>query len=52
MMNALLKSPGAPQNLWGEALLSANHIPNKLPHKKLDKTPSNYGEVTSLPMNI
>ncbi|XP_074591677.1 mitogen-activated protein kinase kinase kinase YODA-like [Curcuma longa] len=28
-----------PQNLWGEAILSANHILNKIPHKKSDKTP-------------
>ena len=39
MMNAMLISSGATQNLWGEALLSANHILNKLLHKKLDKTP-------------
>ena len=39
MMNATLISSGLPQNLWGEALLSANYILNKLPHKKLDKTP-------------
>ena len=39
MMNAMLISSGLPQNLWGEALLSANYILNKLPHKKLDKTP-------------
>ena len=38
-MNAMLISSGATQNLWGEALLSANHILNKLLHKKLDKTP-------------
>ena len=39
MMNAMLISSGLPQNLWGEALLSANYILNRLPHKKLDKTP-------------
>ncbi|KAK9944760.1 hypothetical protein M0R45_010310 [Rubus argutus] len=39
MMNAMLISSGAPQNLWGEALLSSNYILNKLLHKKLDKTP-------------
>ena len=39
MMNAMLISSGLPQNLLGEALLSANYILNKLPHKKLDKTP-------------
>ena len=39
MMNAMLISSGLPQNLWGEAILSANYILNKLPQKKLDKTP-------------
>jgi hypothetical protein len=39
MMNAMLISFGLPQNLWGEAILSANYILNKLPQKKLDKTP-------------
>ena len=39
MMNAMLISLGLPQNLWGEALLSANYILNKLPHKKLDNPP-------------
>ena len=38
MMNAMLISLGLPQNLWGEALLPANYILNKLRHKKLDKT--------------
>ena len=38
-MNVMLISSGLPQNLWGEALLSANYILNRLPHKKLDKTP-------------
>ena len=39
MMNALLLSSGLPQNLWGEAILSANYIPNRIPHKKTNKTP-------------
>ncbi|RVW42300.1 Retrovirus-related Pol polyprotein from transposon TNT 1-94 [Vitis vinifera] len=39
MMNAMLLSSGLPQNLWGEALLSANYILNKMPHKKTLKTP-------------
>ena len=39
MMNVMLISSGLPQNLWEEALLSTNYILNKLPHKKLDKTP-------------
>ena len=39
MMNALLLNSGLPQNMWGEALLSANYILNKIPHKKIGKTP-------------
>ena len=39
MMNSMLISSRLPPNLWGEALLSANYILNRLPHKKLDKTP-------------
>ena len=38
-MNALLISFGLPQNLWGEAILSANYILNKIPHKKTLQTP-------------
>ena len=39
MMNAMLISSGLLQNLWGEAMLSANYILNKLPRKKTKKTP-------------
>ncbi|XP_075515876.1 uncharacterized protein LOC142550686 [Primulina tabacum] len=39
MMNAMLISSRLRQNLWGEAILSANHILNKIPHKKNDKSP-------------
>ena len=38
MMNAMLISSDLPQNLWGEAILSANYILNKLPKKKINKT--------------
>lgn len=38
MMNAMLISSGAPRNLWGESLFSANYILNKLLHKKFNKT--------------
>ena len=38
MMNALLLSFGLPQNLWGEAILSANYILNRIPHKKTNKS--------------
>ena len=39
MMNALLLSSGLPQNLWEEAILSANYILNRIPHKKTNKSP-------------
>ena len=39
MMNALLLSSGLPQNLWGEAILSANYILHRIPHKKTNKSP-------------
>lgn len=39
MMNAMLISSGLPQNLWGDAILSANYILNRIPQKKTNKTP-------------
>ena len=39
MMNALLLSFVLPQNLWGEAILSANYILNRIPQKKTNKSP-------------
>ena len=39
MVNSMLVSCGAPQNLWGEALLIANYFLNRVPHKKLDFIP-------------
>ena len=38
MMNARLISSCLSQNLWGEAILSANCILNKLPRKKTKNT--------------
>ena len=38
-MNALLNSSGLPQNLWGEAVLTANFIFNRVPHRKTQQTP-------------
>ena len=35
----MLVNSGAPQNLWGEALLPANYILNRVPHKKLGLIP-------------
>lgn len=39
MMNAMLISSGLPHQMWGEAVLSANYILNRVPYKNLDKTP-------------
>ena len=39
MMNSLLVSASVPNNLWGEATLSACHLQNRIPYKKTDKTP-------------
>ena len=42
MMNAMLVSSGALLNLWGEVILSACHIQNKIPHKTTSKTPYEF----------
>ena len=39
MMNETLISFGLPQNMWGEAILTANYLLNKVPKKKAEKTP-------------
>jgi hypothetical protein len=39
MMNAMLVSSSAPDNLWGEAILSACHLQNRIPYKKTGLTP-------------
>ena len=39
MMNSMLISYGLSDDMWGEAVLSACYILNRVPHKKLDKTP-------------
>lgn len=38
-MNSFLISSGLPHNIWGEAILSANNILNKIPDNKKDATP-------------
>ena len=38
-MNVMLLSSSLSQNLWGEAILFANYILNKLPRKKTKKMP-------------
>jgi len=39
MMNSMLVSSHAPNNLWGEALLSACFLLNRIPHRTTGKTP-------------
>lgn len=39
MMNAMLINSGLTQNMWGEAILTATTILNRIPRKKSDKTP-------------
>ncbi|KAL4325414.1 hypothetical protein GQ457_11G025020 [Hibiscus cannabinus] len=39
MMNSLLISYGLSDNMWGDAIMSANHILKRVPHRKLDHTP-------------
>ncbi|TYK08238.1 ty1-copia retrotransposon protein [Cucumis melo var. makuwa] len=39
MMNVMLLSSGLSDNMWGEAVLSACFVLNRIPHKRLDKTP-------------
>ncbi|KAL4342226.1 hypothetical protein GQ457_08G033870 [Hibiscus cannabinus] len=39
VMNCMLISSNAHENLWGEAILSACHLQNRIPYKKTGKTP-------------
>jgi len=39
MMNVMLISSNAPDNLWGESLLIARFLQNRIPHRKTGKTP-------------
>ena len=39
LMNAMLLSSVLPQNLWREAILSANYVLNRIPHRKTNRTP-------------
>ncbi|CAA0819557.1 Uncharacterized mitochondrial protein AtMg00710, partial [Striga hermonthica] len=39
MMNAMLINLGLPRNMWGEAVLTKNHILNKIPPKGKEETP-------------
>ena len=35
----MLIEAGTPSNLWGEAILTACHVINRVPHKKTKITP-------------
>ena len=38
MMNSLLVSASSPNNMWRETILSASHLQNRIPYKKIGKT--------------
>ena len=38
-MHAMLISSNLPQNMWGKTILFANYLLNKVPKKKVEKTP-------------
>jgi len=52
MMNDMLVSSSAPNNLWGEALLTACFIQNRIHIDLLEKHPMNCGKVISRVLNI
>ena len=52
MMNSLLVSASAPNNLWGESILSACHLQNRIHTRKLVKHLMSYGKVMNLTLNI
>lgn len=39
MVNSMLLSSGLNKNLWGEALITASYILNRIPHKKTKLAP-------------
>ena len=39
MMNVMLLGSGLSDNMWEEAVLSACFVHNRVPYRKLDKTP-------------
>ena len=39
MMTSLLVSASTLNNMWGEAILSACHLQNRIPYKKTGRTP-------------
>lgn len=51
MVNAMILSSGVPENLWGEALLSACYILNRIPNKKDLITPYEHWKVRTPRVN-
>ncbi|KAK8936988.1 hypothetical protein KSP39_PZI012089 [Platanthera zijinensis] len=39
MLNSMLLTAGMPNSFWGEAVRTANHILNRVPHSQLTSTP-------------
>ena len=39
MCNAMLLSSGLPENMWGDAVMSANYLLNRIPRKNQELTP-------------
>jgi transposase InsO family protein len=39
LVNAMLDTAGLPKAWWGEALLTSNHVLNRIPNRNKDKTP-------------
>lgn len=46
----MITSSGLLENMWGETILTANYILNRICQKKQDKTLSSYGKEESLPI--
>ena len=42
MMNYSLVNASAPENLWGEAILSACHLHNRISYNKIGRTPYEF----------
>ncbi|GJU64634.1 zinc finger, CCHC-type containing protein [Tanacetum coccineum] len=43
MVTAMLISSGMSQDMWGEAILTATYLLNKIPRKEKEETPYEYG---------
>ena len=44
LTNAMLVSSNAPSNLWGEAILTACYVLNRIPHKNSKVTPFEFSK--------